>query len=129
MRKIIIWGIICLFILGCSNRKRAIIELTNYHIEFGKISQGEFVDTCVTLYNRGNETLIIRRIATDCNCTNASIDKSKLMPNDSAKIHISLDTSEKQGEAEDLVIFEANTDSLIHFISVHAEVICKQIKE
>lgn len=42
MRKIIIWGIICLFILGCSNRKRAIIELTNYHIEFGKISQGEW---------------------------------------------------------------------------------------
>lgn len=115
---------IAAFILtSCSYISKPNLVLSTHEIDFGNIDENEQGVAETKVYNKGNETLLIRAITTDCSCTQANIDNKTIAPNDSATIHIKFDSTGKDGMTENFVVIEANTDTVIHYIRVVSNVI------
>lgn len=103
---------------SCSSLNTPNLILSNYHVNFGKVKEGTTCSTDIKLYNTGESTLNIRSITTDCSCTRAIINNKNIDPNDSTIIHISLNTKGKKNYNENFVIIQANTDTIIHYVSI-----------
>ena len=126
MKKILkqsLFIIISSMLVSCTFTKKPNMILSNYQIKFGEVKEGSQCSADIKLYNRGSDILNIRTITTDCSCTNALIDNKNIAPNDSTTIHLLLNTKGKNGDNENFVIIQANTDTVIHYISVLSNVI------
>jgi hypothetical protein len=88
-------------------KKGAVIFIRNQNINAGKIEQNTPLMRDVYYLNRGDESLIISNVRTSCNCTVASFSKTPLMPGDSAKIVLELDT-ENKGEYHKIMAVYSN---------------------
>ena len=120
MKKILkqsLFIIISSMLVSCTFTKKPNMILSNYQIKFGEVKEGSQCSADIKLYNRGSDILNIRTITTDCSCTNALIDNKNIAPNDSTTIHVLLNTK------GNFVIIQANTDTVIHYISVLSNVI------
>lgn len=109
--------------VSCTYTRKPNMVLSKYQLKFGNVKEGAQYSAEIKLYNRGNDILNIRTLTTDCSCTKALIDNKIIAPNDSTIIHISLNTTGKKGDNENFVIIQANTDTVIHYISVLSNVI------
>jgi len=117
-------------------KKGAIIFIRNQNINAGKIEQNTPLMRDVYYLNRGDEPLIISNVRTSCNCTVASFSKTPLMPGDSAKIALELDT-ENKGEYHKIMAVYSNAvndyDSTINssrvLVKVQWNVVAKHEKK
>ena len=117
-------------------KKGAVIFIRNQNINAGKIEQNTPLMRDVYYYNRGDEPLIISNVRTSCNCTVASFSKTPLMPGDSAKIALELDT-ENKGEYHKIMAVYSNAvndyDSTINssriLVKVQWNVVAKHEKK
>lgn len=107
---------------SCKERKHQNLVLSKYEFNFGIVKHGDICSDCVTLYNTGNMDLHIKRVNGDCRCTTLAIDRRTIVPGDSTKLHFSLDTKEKEGDIENFIIIEANTDSVVHYVRLLATI-------
>ncbi|MCM1163313.1 MAG: DUF1573 domain-containing protein [Muribaculaceae bacterium] len=111
--------------VSCSYVKKPDLKLSDYEINLGDIAEDTQAYQEAKLYNKGNDKLVLRTVTTDCSCTKVKIDNMTILPNDSTTIHISFDSTGKDGPSENFVIIEANTDTIIHYIHVVSNVISK----
>ena len=105
MNKIIGFIIIPIVCLSCKQDRKAEVSLSSYVYDFGMISPDSIYCDSIILTNVGDAKLDIGEIETGCGCTYASIDKYELT-----------------GPKEELIIINANTDSLFYFLQIKATI-------
>ena len=116
MNKIIGFIIIPIVCLSCKQDRKAEVSLSSYVYDFGMISS-------IILTTVGDAKLDIGEIETGCGCTYASIDKYELNPKESCALHFSFNPKGKgTGPKEELIIINANTDSLFYFLQIKATI-------
>ena len=122
MHNSIMCTILAVCAMACTNKADHSLVLSQYEYNFGKVKQGTLCTGNVKVYNWGNKDIRIRQVKGDCGCTTVYIDKHTIASNDSTSLHFTLDTKNKKGDIENFIIIEANTDSIIHYVQVHAKV-------
>ena len=123
MNKIIGFIIIPIVCLSCKQDRKAEVSLSSYVYDFGMISPDSIYCDSIILTNVGDAKLDIGEIETGCGCTYASIDKYELNPKESCALHFSFNPKGKgTGLKEELIIINANTDSLFYFLQIKATI-------
>ena len=119
MNRII--GFIIILMMGaCKQEREAELSLSSYLYDFGTITPDSIYRDSITLTNVGNAILEIGEIET-CGCTHASVDKYELEPKESCALHFSFNPRGKgTGLKEELIIINANTDSLFYILQIKA---------
>lgn len=113
--------IIILMMCSCKQNRKAEVFLSSYIHDFGMISSDSIYCDSITLTNVGNTILEIGKIETGCGCTHASVDKYELPPKESCALHFSFNPKGKGiGPKEELIIINANTDSLFYILQIKA---------
>ncbi len=120
MNRII--GFIIILMMGsCKQEREAELSLSSYLYDFGTITPDSIYRDSITLTNVGNAILEIGEIETGCGCTHASVDKYELEPKESCALHFSFNPRGKgTGLKEELIIINANTDSLFYILQIKA---------
>lgn len=109
MLKTIIIIFILIF-LRISAQPRLELNLDHTY-DFGLVKLQESpIKVDVTVYNRGDSTLIIDKVKTDCGCTTAPLNKKVINPNDSAIISITLDISSYRGLINKSITIYSNSE-------------------
>lgn len=113
--------IIILIMCSCRLERKAEVSLSSYTYDFGTISSDSICYGSITLTNVGNALLEIDGIETGCGCTHASVDKDELIPKESCALRFSFNPKGKGvGPKEELIIINANTDSLFYILQIKA---------
>ena len=106
---------------ACKQEREAELSLSSYLYDFGTITPDSIYRDSITLTNVGNAILEIGEIETGCGCTHASVDKYELEPKESCALHFSFNPRGKgTGLKEELIIINANTDSLFYILQIKA---------
>ena len=114
MSKIFGLIVILLICVSCNQKRKAEVSLSSYTHDFGIISSD-------IICRVGNARLEIGEIETGCGCTQASVEKYELNPDESCSLHFSFNPKGKgAGAKEELIIINANTDSLFYILQVKA---------
>ena len=109
--------------ISCNKNKKAEVALSSYSYNFGIIAPDSICYGDITITNVGNALLEIGEIETGCGCTKSSVDKDELSPEESCTLHFSYDSEGKGiGEKEELIIINANTDSLFYILQIKATI-------
>ena len=77
--------------------------------DFGKSTKGEDLLHVFKFTNSGTDTLIIKNVEVECNCTKAEISKHVLLPGESATIGVVLSTETFNGLTVRNIIVHTNT--------------------
>ena len=128
MSKIFGLIVILLICVSCNQKRKAEVSLSSYTHDFGIISSDIICRDSITITNVGNARLEIGEIETGCGCTQASVEKYELNPDESCSLHFSFNPKGKglgakeegAGAKEELIIINANTDSLFYILQVKA---------
>lgn len=92
--------------------------------DFGRVYQGRDTSYTVIVKNVGTSDLIISRVNTGCNCTDANITKLTLPPSDTALIHITFHTARFVGPYEKAFDIMSNDPASPHkYLSYKVNVI------
>lgn len=116
MFKYYVLFIILLF--SSCNQPKPELKLVNDIYDFGVIKKGCIYSGHFSLKNSGNDTLKISDVMPSCSCTNVHITKKIILPNDTSNINFSYSTYIKVGKQENYITVVANTDSVIHILTV-----------
>ncbi len=84
------------------------LKLSKLQHNFGEVEEGKKVDYELQVKNVGSGELVIRDIKTSCGCTAAVLDKKVLKENETGKIKIELDTSNRSGKMTRTVVLYTN---------------------
>ncbi len=122
MHSIAMCAVLALLVVSCENETRHNLVLSRYQYNFGTVKQGDLCTGQVKVYNKGTADIHISQVKGDCGCTTVYIDRHTIVCNDSTTLHFTLDTKNKQGDIENFIIIEANTDSVVHYVQVLATV-------
>ena len=94
--------------------------------DFGKINEGEKVSYSFEFTNSGNADLLITSATGSCGCTVPEYSKDPIPPGKSGIIHVTFDSSGKEGHQNKTVTIVANTIPNSKVISITGEVIKKK---
>lgn len=100
-------------------------SVTNNIFDFGRVNDDTIISKTFLFTNGGNYPLLILDYSADCFCTNLFIDKNCILPNDTAKITLLLDTHGKQGKTRIVAKVSTNTALKYHKFVVRGEIISK----
>ncbi len=121
MNRIIGLIVILMICISCNQKKKAEVSLSSYTYDFGTIAPDSICRDSITITNVGNAKLEIGEIETGCGCTQASVEKYELNPDESCSLHFSFNPKGKGlGAKEELIIINANTDSLFYILQIKA---------
>lgn len=121
MNRLIGLVIILIMCLSCKQHRKPEVFLSSYVYDFGTISSDSICCDSITLTNVGNAILEIGEVETGCGCTRASVDKDELNPKESCALHFSFNPKGKGiGPKKELIIINANTDSLFYILQIKA---------
>ena len=76
--------------------------------DFGNINEGEIVKHDFTVYNTGDDLLVIKDVKASCGCTAALPDKKELKPGESTKIHVEFNSARRKGQQRKHVYVTTN---------------------
>ncbi len=76
--------------------------------DFGKVSEGEQVETIYVLTNVGKEPVLIQSDQVECGCTTPSYTKEPIMPGKSTNIKVGFNTNGKLGTNNKKVTLTTN---------------------
>lgn len=94
--------------------------------DFGKIDQGEVVETTFSIKNVGTNDLYIVDAHGSCGCTVPEVTKEAIRPGESAPISVKFDSNGKSGEVTKSVMITCNTDKIIENIKIKASIKTKK---
>ena len=120
MNRII--GLIILIVcFSCKQYRKPEMSLSSYIHDFGTINSDSIYCDSITLTNVGDDKLEIGEIETECGCTHASVDKNELNPKEFCTLRFFFNPKGKGiGPQEELIIINANTDSLFYIMQIKA---------
>jgi len=123
MSRIIGLVVILIMCISCNQKRKAEVSLSSYTHDFGIIGSDSICRGSIIITNVGNAKLEIGEIETGCGCTQASVDKYELSPKEWCPLHFSFNPKGKgEGEKEELIIINANTDSLFYILQIKATI-------
>ncbi|SFG33857.1 protein of unknown function [Algoriphagus hitonicola] len=73
------------------------LSIGNAEIDLREISSGDIQNELVTLTNKGQKTLKIKKIQGNCDCLNLEIPKTELAPGESMELEITFDPAGRKG--------------------------------
>lgn len=121
MSKVISFIIILMMCVSCKQNRKAELSLSSYTHDFGTIGPDSICRDSILITNVGNAKLEIGTIDTGCGCTQASVEKYELAPKESCPLRFSFNSKGKgAGPKEELIIINANTDSLFYILQIRA---------
>lgn len=121
MSKIIGIIVILIMCVSCNQKRKAEVSLSSYTHDFGTIGSDSICHGSIMITNVGNAKLEIGEIETGCGCTQASVEKYELNPDESCPLRFSFNPKGKgAGAKEELIIINANTDSLFYILQIKA---------
>lgn len=122
MKNLCYLTLLFLFITSCKNEVRQNLTFSQYQFNFGKVKEGGCYLGEIMVYNRGLNDLYIRTAKADCKCIRVFLEKEIIAPRDSSILRFTFDSRNKYGVSENLIILEANTDSIVHCFKVLSDV-------
>lgn len=96
---------------GCGNqqaKKQPRLSFKPDFVELGKVDEGAEIPTFFTLTNSGSEPLKIHEATSTCGCTVPELKQHELLPGESTKLDIIVDTTMKQGQVTKTVEISSN---------------------
>lgn len=123
LKNCLLFFILQYVLTSCLSNDKPDLILSKYQINFGCVREGTQCSADIKLYNKGKRVLILNLLTTDCSCAKALVDNKIIAPKDSTVVHVLLNTSDKNGNNENFVIIQANTDTVLHYVSIVSNVI------
>ena len=77
---------------GKTETDGAVISFTNTSYNAGNVEEGFNLSYKFEFFNNGNEPLLITNVRASCSCTVASFPKTPVLPGNTGKISLELDT-------------------------------------
>lgn len=85
------------------------IEFDKTVYDFGKVTEGDVVETSFMLKNTGKVDLVVSDAQTSCGCTVPVWPKEAIKPGDSAEVKVKFDTRGKPNQQSKQVTLYTNT--------------------
>lgn len=101
-------SVLCIVIAGGAAFAQPVLDVSTDTLDFGTVTPRQFVMGTVEVYNRGNDTLIIKNIETSCGCTAATPDASRIAFMETATIRMSMNIDHKSGRFVQWVRLKTN---------------------
>ncbi|MFC2130040.1 DUF1573 domain-containing protein [Bacteroidota bacterium] len=76
----------------------------------------------IKLYNKGDDTLLIKRVKPMCGCTTAPLSKKVVPPGDSAVLKVTLNVGHYEGQIQKRIAIISNLHSAETFLNLSANV-------
>lgn len=102
------------------------VEFDRVIHDFGKIEQGEVVETTFKIKNVGKNNLYIVDAHGSCGCTVPEVTKEAIKPGESAPISVKFDSNGKSGEVTKSVMITCNTAKIVENIKIKASINTKK---
>lgn len=103
--------------------KGAVIEFDTDFVDLGNITHGEIVSYFFTVTNVGNEALVVKDLIPDCGCTDITISKKVLQPNEKAKLNLIFNSRGWYGTQYKSVRVVSNATTPNRSVTIKANVI------
>ena len=84
------------------------ISISEEEWDFGKVNPGTQPQHKFIITNKGTEDLIIERVWASCECVQASISTTRILPGKSAEIKATFNTVGYEGKLEKLIYIKSN---------------------
>ena len=85
---------------------RIVVEPGSF--DFGEVLPNKTLRKEFLIRNHGSEALVIEKVTTDCGCTAALLDDTRIEPGDSAPLRVSLETRARNGPLKKRVLVQSN---------------------
>ena len=99
------------------------ILFTENSFDFGKINEGDVVNTFFEFKNVGTQDLVIKNCTGSCGCTVAEWPKDPIKPGAKGKIKIQFSSAGKRYKQKKTVTVVANTDPSNQLLYIYADII------
>lgn len=76
--------------------------------DFGDINEGDVVKHTFTIYNTGDDLLVIKDVKSSCGCTAALPDKKELKPGESTGVKVEFNSAKRKGQQRKHVYLTTN---------------------
>lgn len=104
-----------------SKAPRLVIDRTNH--DFGRINEGNSVETTFQITNPGKSVLNIRETRGNCGCTVSSLPKKEIKPGETVPMIVTFSSAGRRGrQYKTVTIFSNDPLSPTQMISIRAEV-------
>ena len=108
MKHLSIFILISLFMVTVSWAANAKITFEKTEIDFGEAQSGKVVELEYKFKNTGDDTLIIKNIATSCGCTVTKVDKKEYKPGEDGVIPVKFMTQGYNGKVVKTITVSTN---------------------
>ena len=102
---------------------KTIIDIPDDLQGLGTIKKGEQVRVVFHLDNIGTNVLYIEDVNPDCTCTDYTLSRSVIPPNEDAVLTLTIDTKNKYGDNQIHAVLTCNTEEKHHFVKVYFDVV------
>lgn len=93
------------------NKGAPVVEWNKTEHDFGKVAQGDKVETIFTLTNVGDSDLIVSNAKGSCGCTVPNWPREAIAPGQSADIKVEFNSRGKKNNTSNTVTLTTNTES------------------
>jgi P pilus assembly chaperone PapD len=108
MKRLFISILVSLFMVTLSWAASAKITFDKTEIDFGNADSGKVVELEFNFQNTGDDTLIIKNIATSCGCTVSQVEKKEYKPGEKGVIPVKFMTQGYNGKVVKTVTVSTN---------------------
>ena len=131
LRTIVVFGLIVssavsAWIAGKPGQSELGLSPDRFEHDFGRVAQRASPETTFLLQNRSGNPITIVSHAADCACSQTVLDRTRLEPEDVAKLSTKLTVGESRGNvfAQILIIFQEDGDPELSrlFLKLRADV-------
>lgn len=99
------------------------ITLSKSALNYGNVTKGKKVKSTIMFTNNGKSDLVIRKVNSTCGCTVVKTKKNTIKPGNSGKLIVTLDTSEKDFNQNNMITLICNDPNKpVHNIQVRANI-------
>lgn len=99
--------------LSCPPVRAEILEVQPAQLDLGRLGQEETLERTLLLHNRGQETLRLLGVDSDCTCTLVKNAPKELEPGASTQLHLRIETKALLGEVKRQVRVRSSAGELL----------------
>ena len=128
MKKLLFFCLLPGLMLGQTKDNIDLVELEtkNRKYNFGNVKQDTIISKTFIMKNVSKKDIELNISSTSCICTEANLNKNKLIPNEEAELIMKFDTTGKIGESKVYAIIDSNTEQQFYRFLIFGNVIKKE---
>lgn len=77
--------------------------------DFERVKEGIVLKTKFTIFNKGKEKLVIRKITGNCSCVQTKLEKTEILPGEEVVLPVELHTKGRSGRQQKSVVVYSNS--------------------